>query len=148
MNYFLALMAALFCASCNIRPLVTTTAAGTNVAWLGGSLLSSSDSENAAITRPDGTTLSYSRINGNETVVANNYLKAGVLKKAIGTTGSVLNTGTKAAAGAKTSGGQAAPAVAGAVVGAGAATMLANPVTGAPIPLPVMQARKPEDIPQ
>ncbi|MDB6138202.1 MAG: hypothetical protein JWO94_1274 [Verrucomicrobiaceae bacterium] len=116
--YLLAL--ALLClAACNIRPLEFTQANGQPADWLGGSLLTSSASETATITKKDGTVLSYTRKQGDETLVASKYIGAGVLKAGIAGGTSVLNHAASAAKGATGSASGLSPALIGATVGAG-----------------------------
>lgn len=53
--------------ACTVNPFVSTTASGTKIASLGGSIFTKAKAESGEIVQADGTRLAYSRTGKNET---------------------------------------------------------------------------------
>jgi hypothetical protein len=69
----LLLLLPFLCVSCVTRPVIYTRADGTQIASLGGSLLSREKNVAVAMTLKDGSSMSYSSADADATGVASNY---------------------------------------------------------------------------
>lgn len=61
------ILASFLLVSCTVNPFVSTTANGTQIASLGGSIFTKSKSESGEIVKPDGTRIAFTRTGKNET---------------------------------------------------------------------------------
>lgn len=59
------------CVACTVKPFTVTTTKGSTYRSLGGSIMTKAKTEIAAMTLPDGTTMSYSTTGKNEVSVPN-----------------------------------------------------------------------------
>lgn len=107
-----ALLCGLLLSSCSVGPM-------TKEVWLGGSFMAKSSHDLRTATLANGTSLTWDRSDPDETAVAHDYLRYGMIKSAIGASKSVLNTATKTSAHATTTAAQASPVMVGGAVGAG-----------------------------
>lgn len=82
--------------ACTINPTLYTDAKGRDVVTLGGSLLTKVKAESASITRPDGTTLSFTRSGKNEVSVPNAYIAGQVAEGLADIAAGVSNVKTAA----------------------------------------------------
>jgi len=68
--------------SCTVRPFVSSTQSGTEIASLGGSFLTRSKAEFGEIVKPDGTKISYGMTGKNESSVVTSSVSAWAMGQA------------------------------------------------------------------
>lgn len=95
MKPIVIILSALALCACTVHPF-TYRDASRDIASLGGSIMTKSKTESATLTKPDGTTMSYTSNGKNEVSVPNNMIAAGLATDLAGIQAGVTNTSTAA----------------------------------------------------